>query len=202
VSGAQLLVASGRRPRTDDLGLERLGLEPGAPIEVDETLRARDVEWLYAIGDVNGRTLLTHMGKYQARIAADVIAGESVRLRADGAVSPRVTFTDPQVAAVGHTLDSAQQAGIAARAIDLETSSTAGASFHGRNEPGTTRFVIDTAEQVLAGATFVGPEVAELLHAATIAVVARTPLRTLADAVPAFPTRSELWLQLIEEAGL
>ncbi|HYV14750.1 MAG TPA: NAD(P)/FAD-dependent oxidoreductase [Conexibacter sp.] len=202
VSGAQLLVASGRRPRTDDLGLERLGLEPGEPIEIDETLRAHDHDWLYAIGDVNGRTLLTHMGKYQARVAADVIAGESVRLRADGAVSPRVTFTDPQVAAVGHTLDSAQQAGIAARAIDLETSSTAGASFHGRNEPGTTRFVIDTAEQALAGATFVGPEVAELLHAATIAVVARIPLRTLADAVPAFPTRSELWLKLLEEAGL
>ena len=65
----QLLVAIGRRPNTDDLGLESVGLEPGKPIEVDDSMRAN--EWLYAIGDVNGRALLTHMGKYQARVAAD-----------------------------------------------------------------------------------------------------------------------------------
>ncbi|MGD9734075.1 MAG: hypothetical protein AB7V58_00460 [Solirubrobacterales bacterium] len=117
---------------------------------------------------------------------------------ADGATAPRVVFTDPQVAAVGHTLQSALAAGIEAEVIDLPTSGTAGASFHGRGAPGTTRFVLDAEREVLVGATFVGPEVADLLHAATIAIVAEVPIATLADAVPAFPTRSELWLKFIE----
>ena len=117
----ELLVAIGRRPHTDDLGLESVGLEPGKSIEVDDTMRAAG-DWLYAIGDVNGRALLTHMGKYQARVAADVILGKDARATADGAVSPRVIFTDPQVAAVGHTLQSAQDAGIDVRAVDVGTS--------------------------------------------------------------------------------
>jgi dihydrolipoamide dehydrogenase len=198
LSGDRLLVAIGRRPRTDDLGLERVGLEPGRPIEVDETLRVAERPWLYAIGDVNGRAQLTHMGKHQARVAADAICGErDARVGAlDGPRSPRAIFTDPGVAAVGHTLASAQEAGIAARAVDRDTSGTAGASFHGRNAPGTTRFVLDVERELLVGATFVGPEVAELLHAATIAIAAEVPLATLEHAVPAFPTRSELWLDL------
>ena len=105
----ELLVAIGRSPNTDDLGLETVGLEPGKPIEVDDSMRATGRDWLYAIGDVNGRALLTHMGKYQARIAADVILGYAsgcLATNADGARSPRVIFTDPQVAAVGYTLDA------------------------------------------------------------------------------------------------
>ncbi len=198
LSGDALLVAIGRRPRTDDLGLETVGLEPGGPIEVDDALRVEGRPWLYAIGDVNGRAQLTHMGKHQARVVADAICGdEDARVgRLDGPLSPRVIFTDPSVAAVGHTLASAQQAGIAARAVDRETSGTAGGSFHGHGAAGTTRFVLDTERELLVGATFVGPEVAELLHAATIAIAAEVPLATLANAVPAFPTRSELWLDL------
>ena len=196
LSGDALLVAIGRRPRTDDLGLETVGLESGRPIEVDERMRVEGAPWLYAIGDVNGRAQLTHMGKYHARVAVDAICGGKLRARRDGAPAPRVIFTDPAVAAVGHTLASAQAAGIAARAIDRDTSGTAGASFHGRNAPGTTRFVLDTERELLVGATFVGPEVAELLHAATVAIVGEVPLATLAHAVPAFPTRSELWLDL------
>jgi len=154
--------------------------------------------WLYAVGDVNGRSLLTHSGKYQARLAADHILGEEVAARGDGASAPRVVFTDPQVAAVGHTLSSAAEAGIAAEAIDLSTGGTAGASFHGRGAPGTTRFVVDTGRELLVGATFVGPDVADFLQAATIAVVGEVPLDTLAHAIAPFPTRSELWLKFIE----
>ena len=159
-------------------------------------------DWLYAIGDANGRALLTHMGKYQGRLAADAILGKSVSLLSDGPLSPRVIFTDPQVAAVGHTLGSAEAAGMVVRAIDVPTSSTAGSSFVGRNTPGTSRLVIDDVRGVVAGATFVGFEVGETLHSATIAVVGDVPLERLIHAVPTFPTRSELWLNLLEAAGL
>ncbi|HEX6228739.1 MAG TPA: FAD-dependent oxidoreductase [Solirubrobacterales bacterium] len=198
ITGSHLLVAVGRRPLTDDLGLETVGLEPGGQIEVDEQLRARGLGWLYAIGDVNGRSLLTHSGKYQARIAADHILGAEVSATADGSGAPRVVFTDPQVAAVGQTLEAARDDGIAAEAIDLRTSGTAGASFHGRSAPGTTRFVVDAEREVIVGATIVGPDVADMLHAATIAIVADVPIATLAHAVAPFPTRSELWLKFLE----
>ncbi|MBS1885711.1 MAG: NAD(P)/FAD-dependent oxidoreductase [Actinobacteria bacterium] len=198
VGGERLLVAVGRRPLTADLGLEAVGLEPGRYLEVDDALRVGGREWLYAVGDVNGRSLLTHSGKYQARVAADNILGSDRIAVADGAGAPRVVFTDPQVAAVGHTLQTALAAEIAAEAIDLPTAGTAGASFHGRGAPGTTRFVLDREREVLVGVTFVGPEVADLLHAATIAIAAEVPIASLADAVPAFPTRSELWLKFIE----
>jgi dihydrolipoamide dehydrogenase len=204
LAGDELLVAVGRRPATRDLGLEQIGLEGGGYVEVDERLRVAGSEWLYAIGDVNGRTLLTHMGKYQARIAADVILGGDARLdgAADGARSPRVVFTDPQVAAVGHTLASAEEAGIRARAVDAETSGNAGGSFYGRGAPGTARLVVDEDRRVVAGATITGAEIADFLHAATIAVVGEVPLERLRHAVPAFPTRSELWLKLLDAYSL
>ena len=186
---------------TRDLGLETIGLEPGAAVEVGTNLRSSRHEWLYAIGDANGRALLTHMGKYQGRLAADAILGKAVGLVSDGPLSPRVDVTDPQVAAVGHTLQSAEAQGMVVRAVDVETAGTAGASFVGRGTPGTSRLVIDDNRGVVAGATFVGFEVAEMLHAATIAVVGEVPLERLAHAVPAFPTRSELWLKLLEAAG-
>jgi pyruvate/2-oxoglutarate dehydrogenase complex dihydrolipoamide dehydrogenase (E3) component len=198
--GDELLVAVGRRPHTDDMGLEQIGLEPGKPIEVDDQLRAND--WLFAIGDVNGRVLLTHMGKYQARVASDVILGKDSRITEDGARSPQVIFTNPQVASVGHSLAAAKEAGLNAKALDLNTQETAGASYYGRESPAQTRFVVDEDRGVLAGATFVGPDIAEFLHAATIAVVGEVPLERLAHAVPSFPTRSEVWLNLIEAAGL
>jgi pyruvate/2-oxoglutarate dehydrogenase complex dihydrolipoamide dehydrogenase (E3) component len=197
-----LLVAIGRQPNTADLGLESVGLDPGKAIGVDEAMRANG--WLYAIGDANGRALLTHMGKYQGRVAADAILGRPARIDplADGALSPRVVFTDPNVAAVGHTLASAQEAGIAARAVDHPSSGVAGGSFYGRGAPGTSRLVVDEDRRVLVGATFCGAEVAEWLHAATIAIVAEVPLEKLWHAVPAFPTRSEVWLRLLESYGL
>jgi pyruvate/2-oxoglutarate dehydrogenase complex dihydrolipoamide dehydrogenase (E3) component len=200
--GEQLLVATGRRLNTGDIGLETVGLEPGQPVEVDESMRAND--WLYAIGDANGRALLTHMGKYQARVAADVILGEeSSCLLSDGERSPRVVFTDPQVAAVGYTHDAAERAGLNVRVVDVPTQSAAGASFYGRDDArGTTRFVVDEDRRVIVGATFTGPEVAEFLQAATIAIVGEVPLERLFHAIPAFPTRSEVWLYLLEALGV
>jgi pyruvate/2-oxoglutarate dehydrogenase complex dihydrolipoamide dehydrogenase (E3) component len=202
VSAERVLVAVGRRTLSADLGVEDLGVEPGRPIEVDETLRVPGHDWLYVIGDANGRVLLTHMGKYQGRLTADRILGREPALRSDGALSPRVTFTDPQVAAVGHTLASAQEAGIDARAVDVPTGGNAGGSFVGPGAPGTARIVVDEDRRVIVGATFTGPEVAEALHAATIAVIAEVPLDDLWHAVPCFPTRSELWLKLLEKYGL
>jgi pyruvate/2-oxoglutarate dehydrogenase complex dihydrolipoamide dehydrogenase (E3) component len=204
-TGDELLVAIGRVPHTDGLGLETLGLEPGKSVEVDEQLRVPGHEWLYVVGDANGRVLLTHMGKYQARLAADHILGRTgptTDLRSDGRLSPRVIFTEPQVAAVGHTLASAEEAGLNVRAIDTSTEGNAGGSFVGRGAPGTARIVVDEDRRVIVGATFTGVDVAESLHAATIAVIGEVPLERLWHAVPCFPTRSELWLNLLEEYGL
>ena len=202
VSADEILVAVGRRTLSAELGLDDLGVEPGRPIEVDDTLRVPGHDWLYVIGDANGRALLTHMGKYQGRIAADCILGREVPVRSDGPLSPRVTFTDPQVAAVGHTLASAQEAGIDARAVDVPTGGNAGGSFVGHGAPGTARIVVDEDRRVIVGATFTGAEIAEALHAATIAVIGEVSLDDLWHAVPCFPTRSELWLKLLEEYGM
>jgi pyruvate/2-oxoglutarate dehydrogenase complex dihydrolipoamide dehydrogenase (E3) component len=200
--GAELLVAVGRRVNTDDIGLDSVGLEPGKPIAVDDAMRASD--WLYAIGDVNGRALLTHMGKYQARVAADTILGENVAcIVVDGTRSPRVVFTDPQVAAVGYTLGAAREAGLNVRTADVPTQGNAGASFYGRDRTaGTARLVVDDDRRTVVGATFTGPEVAELLQAATVAVVGEVTIDRLFHAVPAFPTRSEVWLYLLEQLGV
>jgi pyruvate/2-oxoglutarate dehydrogenase complex dihydrolipoamide dehydrogenase (E3) component len=199
VEGDEILVAVGRRPRTDDLGLDTIGLEPGKPVVVDDTLRVPDRPWLYAIGDVNERSLLTHMGKYQAHVASEVIDGGQARItRGDGG-APRVVFTDPQVAAVGLTLQAAKDRGLNARAYDVPSSATAGASFYGRNTPGTSRVVIDEDRGVIVGATFTGTDVADWLQAATIAIVGEISVERLWEAVPAFPTRSEIWLNLLEK---
>jgi pyruvate/2-oxoglutarate dehydrogenase complex dihydrolipoamide dehydrogenase (E3) component len=200
LTGDELLVAIGRRPHTVDLGLETVGLPPGEEIAVDDRMRSRRHEWLYAIGDVNGRSLLTHMGKYQARLLADHLGGgDDIPATQDGPVAPRVIFTDPQVAAVGHTLATAREAGMNVRAVDGSTSGSAGASYVGRNTAGTSRLVVDEDREVIVGATFVGVEVAEWLHAATVAVVGEVPIERLRHAVPAFPTRSEVWLYLLQE---
>lgn len=199
IDGDELLVAVGRRPLTADIGLETVGLAPGRYIEVDDQLRAGGHDWLYAIGDANGRALLTHMGKYQARVVSELIDGREAVATQDGPMSPRVVFTEPQVAAVGHTAASAEAAGLNAVAVDHPTGGTAGASFHGRGGAGTARFVIDRDRDVIVGATFTGPDIADFLHAATIAIVGGVPITRLWEAVAPFPTRSELWLKLLEQ---
>ncbi len=200
----RVLVAAGRRPSTDDLGLEAVGLEPGRVVEVDDRLRATGVAggWLYAVGDCNGRSPLTHMGKYQARVAADVILGKESSATADHGVVPRVTFTDPQVAAVGLTEAEARERGLQVRTVRQATGGVAGAAVLGTAFPGTSQLVIDAARGVIVGATFVGPHVQELLHAATVAIAAEVTLDRLWHAVPAFPTVSEVWLRLLEADGM
>jgi pyruvate/2-oxoglutarate dehydrogenase complex dihydrolipoamide dehydrogenase (E3) component len=204
VRAAELLVALGRKPRSDGIGLETVGVEPGDEgfLETDGRLQVAERDWLYAVGDVNGRALFTHMGKYQAWVAAENILGREMSAIAEGIGSPRVTFTDPQVAAVGKTLAQAEEAGIAARAVDVDTDRTAGASFQGRETGGTSRLVVDESRQIVVGATFTGFETADFLHAATVAVVGEVPLSRLRHAVAAYPTRSEVWLKLLEEYGL
>ncbi|HEY2333778.1 MAG TPA: NAD(P)/FAD-dependent oxidoreductase [Solirubrobacterales bacterium] len=204
VEAEELLIAVGRKPRTEGIGLESIGLEPGKDgfLETDGRLLIAGRNWLYAVGDVNGRALFTHMGKYQAWVAAENALGGEVEAVAEGIGSPRVTFTDPQVAAVGKTLDQAREAGIDAQAVDVPTDGTAGASFQGRETGGTSRLVVDEARKVVVGATFTGFETADLLHAATIAIVGEVPLPKLRHAVAAYPTRSEIWLKLLEAYGI
>jgi len=221
----RVLLATGRRPRTVDLGLESVGLAPGAPLEVDEAGRVAAVEgdWLWAAGDVTGRTNTTHQGKYDARVTGDAIAArfgagagdragapttgagadDPLRAWADRAAQPQVVFTRPEVAAVGLTEAAARAAGHRVRVVDVSFSSVGGTTVRGAgDDPGAVRIVVDEEREVLLGATFVGPEVAEMLHAATIAVVGEVPLRRLWHAVPAYPTRSEIWLRLLEAYGL
>ncbi|WP_345802675.1 NAD(P)/FAD-dependent oxidoreductase [Microbacterium sp. AZCO] len=213
VRAAEVLVATGRVPRTGDIGLDTVGLHPGSWLDVDDTLRVRGHDWLYAVGDVNHRALLTHQGKYQARAAGDVIAARALGrdvddtpwgahvATADHSAVPQVTFTDPEVASVGHTAASAEAAGIGIRVIDYDLSWVSGASTHADHYKGQARAILDESRRVLVGATFVGPDIAELLHSATIAIVGEVPIDRLWHAVPAYPTVSEVWLRWLEEIG-
>ena len=222
----EVLVATGRAPRTADLGLEALGLEAGAPLSVDDALQVTAVEggWLFAVGDVTGRTATTHQGKYDARVAGDVLAARfsapsddgpgatgaeraaapwsRYRASADHAAVPQVVFTRPEVAWVGQTERQARDAGLAVRIVTYDIGSVAGASVAADDYAGTAQLVLDDARGVIVGATFTGPDAAELLHAATVAVVGEVPLDRLWHAVPAYPTVSEVWLRLLETAGL
>jgi dihydrolipoamide dehydrogenase len=202
--GDEILVAVGRRANTGDVGLETVGLEPGKAISVDDRLRVQGVEgeWLYSVGDVSGGAQLTHVGKYQGRIFGDVLAGRDVADEVDGRVVPRVTFTDPQGAAVGPTEAEVRERGIDVKVVQVDTGGVAGASLRGDGIHGTSQLVVDREREVVVGATFTGPDVQELVHAATIAIVGEVPLRRLWHAVPAFPTVSEVWLRLLEAYGV
>ncbi len=200
VRGAELLLAVGRRPRTEGIGLESAGVETDEHgfLPADDHMRVDGRGWLYAIGDVNGRALFTHIGKYQAWVAAENLLGRETVAVAEATGSPRVTFTDPQVAAVGKTLAAAREAGIDAVAVDAPTDGTAGASFQGKGTGGTSRLVVDRARDTIVGATFTGFETADFLQAATVAIVAAVPLPRLRHAVAPYPARSEVWLKLLE----
>ncbi|MGY4645864.1 dihydrolipoyl dehydrogenase family protein [Cellulomonas sp. URHB0016] len=217
---SEVLAATGRRPSTHDLGLDLVGLEPGKPAEVDDALCVTAVTdgWLFAVGDVSGRTATTHQGKYDARVAGDVIAhrfgpggGDDeraappwsrFRATADHGAVPQVVFSRPEVAWVGRTEAEARDAGIDVQVLDYALEDVAGATVLSPDYEGTGRLVVDRARRVVVGATFVGPDVAELLHAATIAVVGEVPLDRLWHAVPSYPTLSEVWLRFLETAGL
>jgi pyruvate/2-oxoglutarate dehydrogenase complex dihydrolipoamide dehydrogenase (E3) component len=204
LTGDELLVAAGRRPRTGDVGLDTVGLAAEGPVRVDRRLRAEGVDggWLYAVGDCNGLAPFTHMGKYQGRLAGDAILGRSVEDLADHGVVPRVTFTDPQVCAVGPTEAEARGTGLDVRVVRTDTGGVPGAYVQGNGIAGTSQLVVDQGRRVVVGATFTGPGVQELLHSATVAVAGQVPLERLWHAVPSFPTVSEVWLRLLEAYGL
>ncbi|KRF42131.1 pyridine nucleotide-disulfide oxidoreductase [Terrabacter sp. Soil811] len=209
----EVLIATGRTPRTTDIGIETIGGIPGHWLPTDDTLRVRGYDWLYAVGDVNHRALLTHQGKYQARAAGDVIAARAAGKRlldepwgqhvatADHASVPQVTFTIPEVASVGLTSHQASEAGFRARVVDYDLGGVAGAGVHANGYVGKARMVVDEDRQVVLGVTFVGQDVSDLIQAATVAVVAQVPLERLWHAVPAYPTLSEVWLRLLETYG-
>jgi pyruvate/2-oxoglutarate dehydrogenase complex dihydrolipoamide dehydrogenase (E3) component len=201
--GDELLVAAGRRPRTGDVGLATVGVEASGPVRVDRRLRVEGVEggWLLAVGDCNGLAPLTHMGKYQGRLAGDVILGRDASDVADHGVIPRVTFTDPQVCAVGPTEADARRAGVDLEVVRTDTGGVPGAYVQGNGIAGTSQLLVDRARRVVVGATFTGPDVQELLHSATVAVAGQVPLERLWHAVPSFPTVSEVWLRLLEAYG-
>jgi len=203
-TGDEILVAVGRRPATADLGLEHVALEPGRPVRVDRRLWAAGVPggWLYAIGDCNGLAPLTHMGKYHGRIAAATILGQDVADEASELVIPRVTFTDPQVCAVGLTAAQARAAGLRVTVVSTPTGDVPGAYTQGDGIRGTSQLVIDDQRRTVAGATFTGPGLQELLHSATVAVCGGVTVDQLRHAVPSFPTVSEVWLHLLEAYGL
>jgi len=214
----EVLVAAGREPRTDDLGLETIGLKPGSWLEVDDSMRVTAAAggWLYAAGDVNHRALLTHMGKYQARVCGDTIVERARRpsepwgpvpwtpytATADHCAVHQVIFTEPEVATVGLTEEQARARGIDVRVVDYDIGQVAGAALFADGYTGRARMVVDQSRGVIVGMTLVGPEVGELIHAATIAVVGEVPVKRLWHAVPAYPTMSEVWLRLLETFGL
>jgi dihydrolipoamide dehydrogenase len=213
IEADELLMATGRTINTDDIGLEVVGLDPGKPVPVDDSLRADGVDggWLYAVGDANGRNLLTHMGKYQGRVCGDVIVARAqgravdapgLRATADAVGAPQVVFTDPEACSVGLTESAARERSYDVRVVEFDIGSVTGAYLMGEDYRGRAKAVVDESRGVLLGMTFVGPGVAELLHSATVAVTAAVPLDRLWHAVPAFPTVSEVWLRVLETYGL
>ncbi|WP_199827709.1 dihydrolipoyl dehydrogenase family protein [Streptomyces specialis] len=208
----EILFATGRAPRTTDLGLETVGLEPGSWLETDDALRVQGVEgdWLYAVGDANHRSLLTHQGKYQARVVGSVIAARAAGAPVDGTpwgphaatadnmAVPQVVFTEPEAASVGLTAREAERAGRRTRVVDYELGDVSGAALYADDYKGRARMIVDLDRNTVVGATFVGPHAGELLHAATVAVTGEVPIDRLWHAVPSFPTMSEIWLRLLE----
>lgn len=223
VTADKLLVSTGRHPALDGLGLENVGLTApeGKPLRLstDSTGLVGGASgdggpWLYAVGDAAGKVMLTHQGKYEARASGDAIAararGELVGVpqpwsryaqTADEHAIPNVVFTDPELANVGRSVQRAEKDGYRVTSVELPIQ-VAGSSLHAEKYEGWAQLVVDQDRKVLLGATFAGPDVAELLHAATIAIVGEVPMDRLWHAVPSYPTVSEVWLRLLEAYGL
>jgi pyruvate/2-oxoglutarate dehydrogenase complex dihydrolipoamide dehydrogenase (E3) component len=206
----EVLSAVGRSAHTGDIGLKTVGLVPGSWLDVDDTMRVTGVDggWLYAAGDVNHLALLTHMGKYQARVCGDAIAARAggreptVRDRSSKTCVPQVIFTIPEVASVGLTAPEAEAAGRRVRVVEYELGNVAGAKLFADQYQGRAQMVVDEDRRTIVGLTLAGHGVGEMIHAATIAVAGEVPLDRLWHAVPSYPTISEIWLRLLEAYGL
>jgi len=243
ITAEELLVAVGRKPNTDKLSLETVGLKSGDWLNVDDTCLVNGVngggEWLYAIGDINHRALLTHIGKYQARACSTAIVARARGTRgitnnnyhdnsgkdnsnisnrnaastttfgpsaiwlatSDHMAIPQVIFTDPQIASVGITEESARSLKLNVRAVECEMGTLPGAQLHTDGYDGQAKIVVDEDRDIMVGATFIGPQVGDLLHSATIAIVGQVPLERLWHAIPPFPTVNEVWISLLEKYG-
>jgi pyruvate/2-oxoglutarate dehydrogenase complex dihydrolipoamide dehydrogenase (E3) component len=213
VEADEVLFAIGRQPNTDDIGLDTVGLYPGSWLDVNDACQVRGAneQWLYAMGDVNHRALLTHQGKYQARMVGAAIGARATgqeldtapwgahTTTADTRAVPQAVFSDPEAAAVGLTAEQAERAGHRVRVVDVDFGATVpGANLYADGYLGQARMVVDLDREYLLGVTFVGPGVAELLHSATVAVAGEVPVARLWHAIPCFPTISEVWLRLLE----
>lgn len=216
LSGSEILLAAGRKANLEEIGLEdvRVRVE-GRFLPVDEHLRVRGVEgkWLYAAGDLNGRAPLTHISKYHAAVAANAILanakGESDEgdewsnnsATADKKAVPQVIFTDPVVASVGLTRTAAKAQGLSFREITAPMTSP-GYNIHS-DEPASSwaQWLLDDDNR-LVGATFVGTDAAEVLHASTMAIVGGITLDRMMHAIPSFPTLSWMYYNLMDAAGV
>jgi pyruvate/2-oxoglutarate dehydrogenase complex dihydrolipoamide dehydrogenase (E3) component len=213
----EILVAVGRTPNTGDLGLGTVGVstDDRGFLQVSERMEVEGVggqrPWLYAVGDVNGIALLTHMGKYQGRACGDLIGARATGRAEDRrSMTPwaqdlgtvQVVWTDPEVAASGLTEEQARERGIRVRVVDVAMDKAAGSGLQAEGYQGQARMVVDEDAGTIVGVTLVGQDVAEMIHPATVAIVGRVPLATLWHAVPAFPSMSEIWLRLLEEYGI
>ncbi len=195
LTAAEILVAAGRRAATDGLGVDSVG--------IDHPSDLRGHEWLYAVGDVSFGPMLTHWGKYQARLV-----GQQIGARAEGRTPPparedvpvpQAVFTDPQVGSTGLTAREADGAGLRTTVVTQPITAAAGIGLLRDDATGTAQLVINDDDRTLIGATFVGPEAGELIHAATIAIVGKLTVDDLWHAVPSYPTGSEIWLRLLEK---
>ncbi len=217
IEADEILVATGRTPNTGDIGLETILPETGGWLDVDDTCRVKSVAagWLYAAGNVNHRALLTHMGKYQARVCGDAIVARAKgelseppkawsrwSATADHCAVPQVLFTDPEAAAAGLTEAQAREANMRVRAVECDIGHISGAKLVADGYRGHAKMIVDEDRGVIVGATLVGQDVGELIHAFTIAITGEVPLHRLWHAVPCFPTISEIWLRLLESYGL
>lgn len=196
-----VLVAVGRRPRVSAIGLESVGVDP-RELQTDEWLRVAGAEdWLYAIGDVNGRAPYTHGANYQGAILTEHLLGDasSGGARGDREATPRVMFTVPNLAAVGLTEDQARRAGIDVIISEWDLSDVAAPYSHGHEHPGWAKLVFDASSRQLVGATFVSADAGEMIHAATIAIIGKLTIESLRHAIAPFPTHSEVWTPLLSQ---
>lgn len=205
----EVVVAAGRRPNTDNIGLETVGLTGGGFVSVNDHLQAVGVEggWLYALGDTTGRARLSHISQYHARVVADIIAARAAgrelwdnELAArDGGSLAQVIFTDPQVVEVGRTESQARADGFAVRTRTARYPNAAVSQLDIFRDgfQGWAKLVIDASRNTLLGATFVGPEFSELVQAATLAIVAKVPTSVLRHVVAPHPTVNQVWDPLL-----
>jgi pyruvate/2-oxoglutarate dehydrogenase complex dihydrolipoamide dehydrogenase (E3) component len=194
LSAERLLVSTGRKPNAEGLGLEQLGVDISRRgIEVDESLRAADAVW--AIGDCTGVALFTHVGKYQARVAAENIAGGTAR--ADYRAIPAVAFTDPQVAMVGDT----EREGLVSARWEM-TATPRASTYEKPRRPGFVKVAADPVREVVVGAAVVGPEAGEWCQQLTLAIRAEVPIAVLRDVIQPFPTFSEAVFFALRELPL